>query len=90
MEYSKIPFSYEKYEVVRRIPREIGYYWSVLLNVSLNNNEGFYCRSYLSGQHSGGGSTGEMEWLVARDGEGNYLICKPKEKVNKKLNKRYS
>lgn len=79
MEKQTFPFSYNTHDVVRRIPNEVGVYWSFLVDIKIGNNEGFYCRSFLSGQHSGGASKNEMEWLVARDENGNYLLCKPKD-----------
>lgn len=82
MVYLTFPFSYQDYNVVRRIPNEVGKFWADSVYVTLKNNEGFYCRSFLNGMHSGGGSPTETAWLVAKDENGNYLLASPKHNVD--------
>lgn len=83
MDKQTFTFSYNTHDVVRRIPNEVGAYWSFLVDIKIGHNEGFYCRSFLDGMHSGGGAKDEMEWLVARDENGNYLICKPRSDADR-------
>ena len=71
-------FSYNDYNIVRRLPKEIGEYWCFLKETELNSYEGFLATSELDGTHCGNFSKGECDWLLARDDSG-YFLCEPKD-----------
>lgn len=71
-----IKWFYGDFEIVSRIPDEVGEFWAKGYGIVLGRWQAIKAPSHFNGQHMGRGFGPEL--LLARDEAGHYLLLKAK------------